>query len=49
MKTLYVGMQKGFIWMNIGEKKLGGGVSEESNEHSGYTNGRKFLDLLSDY
>jgi len=25
------------------------GFSGETNEHSGYINGRKFLDLLSDY
>ena len=26
-----------------------GRFPEESNEHSGYINGRKFLELLSDY
>jgi hypothetical protein len=30
-------------------RKKNWGVSEQSNEHSGYINGRKFLDLLSDY
>jgi len=46
MKTLYMGMQKKFICLSI-EKN--GGFSKEINEHSGYINGRKFLDLLSDY
>jgi len=41
-----MGMQKGFIWLSI---EINGGFSGESNEYSDYINGRKFLDLLSDY